>query len=50
MSNADSTTPTRVEARLESMFPIYNFRAVLILLLATFVVMAAGPSDAWARC
>ena len=49
MSYEDSTTPTRVEARLESMFPSYNFRAVLVLLLATFVVMASGPSDAWSR-
>ena len=49
MSYEDSTSPTKVEAWLESMFPSYNFRAVLVLLLATFVVMAAGPSDAWAR-
>ena len=45
LNREDNTTPTGVEARLESMFPIYNFRAVLVLLLATFVVMAVGPTD-----
>jgi len=41
--------PTRVEALLEARLPPYGFGLVLLLLVATYVVMAASPPDQWAR-
>ena len=41
--------PTRFEAWLEERSPGYRFGYVLVLLLMTYVVMAAGPPDDWAR-
>jgi hypothetical protein len=41
----DDVTPTRFEAWLEERSPGYRFGFVLVLLLATYVVMATGPSD-----
>src|SRR3954453_15191411 len=43
------TKPTTVEAWLEEKSPGYQYGWVLLLLAATFVVMAAGPPDAWTR-
>ena len=37
------------DAVLERRFPGYRYGIVLILLLATFIVMASGASQAWAR-
>ena len=48
MARAD-ITPTRFEAWLEARSPGYRFGYVLILLLTTYIVMAAGPPDDWAR-
>lgn len=45
----DDIKPTRIEAWLEERSPGYRFGYVLILLLATYIVMAAGPPDDWAR-
>jgi hypothetical protein len=45
----DDIEPTRIEAWLERSSPGYRFGYVLFLLLCTYVVMAAGPPDAWAR-
>jgi hypothetical protein len=42
-------TPTRFEAWLEERSPGYRFGYVLVLLLMTYIVMAAGPPDDWAR-
>ena len=41
--------PTRIEAWLERRFPAYGFGVVFLLLLATYVLMAASPPHAWAR-
>ena len=49
MSYGSNSTPTRAEAWLEDRLPGYRFGVVLILLLATFIVLSIGPSDAWAR-
>ncbi len=45
----DKTSATRVEAWLEEHSPGYQYGWVLLLLGATFIVMAAGPPDAWTR-
>jgi hypothetical protein len=45
----DDIKPTRIEAWMEARSPGYRFGYVLLLLLATYIVMAAGPPDAWAR-
>ncbi|MGZ5420978.1 MAG: potassium channel family protein [Aeromicrobium sp.] len=44
-----STAPTSVEAWIERRVPRYRFGAVLVLLMTTYVVMAASPSDVTAR-
>jgi len=41
--------PTRIEAWLERKLPPYGFGVVFLLLLATYVLMAASPPHAWAR-
>lgn len=41
--------PTRFEAWLEARFPPYRFGVVFVLLVATYVVMAASPPNAAAR-
>jgi hypothetical protein len=41
--------PTAVEAWLERRFPPYRFGAVFLLLLLTYVFLAASPPQAWAR-
>jgi Ion channel len=45
----DRTKATSVEAWLEEHSPGYQYGWVLLLLGATFIVMAAGPPDAWTR-
>ncbi len=45
----DNTKPTGIERWLEEHSPGYQYGWVLLLLGATFVVMAAGPPDAWTR-
>jgi hypothetical protein len=45
----DRTSATSVEAWLEEHSPGYQYGYVLLLLGMTFVVMAAGPPDAWTR-
>jgi hypothetical protein len=45
----DRTKATSVEAWLEEHSPGYQYHWVLLLLGATFIVMAAGPPDAWTR-
>ena len=49
MPYGSHSTPTRAEAWLEYRLPGYRFGIVLVLLLASFVVLAIGPSDPWAR-
>ena len=49
MSRREDVTPTRFEAWLERSSPGYRFGYVLVLLLCTYIVMAAGPPDDWAR-
>ncbi len=49
MAYGDRTKPSSVESWLEQRFPGYRYGSVLVLLAATFVVMAAGPPDAWTR-
>jgi hypothetical protein len=49
VSSRDDIKPTGFEAWLERKSPGYRFGSVLALLLCTYVVMAAGPPDAWAR-
>ena len=41
--------PTAVEAWLEERIPPYGFGLVLLLLIATYVVMASNPPQQWAR-
>lgn len=41
--------PTRFEAWLEQRFPPYRFGVVFVLLVVTYVVMAASPSNEAAR-
>jgi glucan phosphoethanolaminetransferase (alkaline phosphatase superfamily) len=41
--------PSSVEAWLEEHSPGYQYGWVLLLLAATFIVMASGPPDAWTR-
>jgi hypothetical protein len=45
----DKTKPTGVERWLEERSPGYRYGWVLLLLGATFIVMAAGPPDGWVR-
>jgi Ion channel len=45
----ERTKPNSVESWLEQRFPGYRYGWVLLLLAGTFVVMAAGPPDAWTR-
>ena len=49
MAYGDKTKATKVEAWLEEHSPGYQYGWVLLLLGATFIVMAAGPPDAWTR-
>jgi Ion channel len=49
VAHGDRTQPSSGEAWLERRFPGYRYGWVLLLLAATFVVMAAGPPDAWTR-
>jgi hypothetical protein len=49
VGHEDRTKPTGVERWLEETLPGYRYGTVLLLLAATFVVMAAGPPDAWTR-
>ena len=49
MAYGDKTKATSVEAWLEAHSPGYHYEWVLLLLGATFIVMAAGPPDAWTR-
>ena len=49
MAYGDRTKATSVEAWLEAHSPGYQYHWVLLLLGATFIVMAAGPPDAWTR-
>ena len=49
MAYGDKTKATSVEAWLEAHSPGYQYHWVLLLLGATFIVMAAGPPDAWTR-
>jgi hypothetical protein len=49
VGHEDRTKPTGVERWLEENLPGYRYGTVLLLLAATFVVMAAGPPDAWTR-
>ena len=49
MAYGDKTKATSVEAWLEEHSPGYQYGWVLLLLGATFIVMAAGPPDAWTR-
>jgi len=44
-----SVRPTRFEGWLEARFPPYRFGFVFVLLVITYVVMAASPSDQAAR-
>ena len=44
-----TTNPTRFEAWLEQRFPPYRFGVVFVLLVATYVVMAASPPNEAAR-
>jgi hypothetical protein len=41
--------PTRLEAWLERRFPPYRFGLLFVLLVVTYVVLAASPSDTTAR-
>ena len=43
------TAPTPIEAWLERRVPPYRFGALFVLLIATYVVMAASPSDGAVR-
>ena len=49
MAHGERRKPTSVEAWLEAHSPGYQYGYVLILLAMTFIVMAAGPPDAWTR-
>lgn len=49
VGHEDRTKPTGIERWLEDRSPGYRYGTVLMLLAATFVVMAAGPPDAWTR-
>jgi hypothetical protein len=49
VAHGDRTKPSSVEAWLEAHSPGYQYGYVLLLLAMTFVVMAAGPPDAWTR-
>ena len=49
MAYGDKTRPTRIEQWLEARSPGYGYGWVLLLLAATFIVMSAGPPDAWVR-
>lgn len=49
MAYGEHTKPSSVEAWLEEHSPGYQYGWVLLLLAATFIVMASGPPDAWVR-
>ena len=49
MAYGDRTKATSVELWLEKHSPGYQYGYVLLLLAMTFIVMAAGPPDAWTR-
>jgi hypothetical protein len=49
VAHGERTKPTSIEAWLEEHSPGYQYGWVLLFLAATFVVMAAGPPDAWTR-
>jgi hypothetical protein len=49
VAHGDRTKATKPEAWLEEHSPGYQYHWVLLLLGATFIVMAAGPPDAWTR-
>jgi Ion channel len=45
----ERTKPSGIERWLEERMPGYRYGGVLLLLALTFIVMAAGPPDAWTR-
>jgi hypothetical protein len=47
--DGERTKPSGVEAWLEQHSPGYQYGYVLLFLTLTFIVMAAGPPDAWTR-
>lgn len=49
MAYGSGTTPSPLERRLEARFPPYRFGVVLGLLFATYLFMASGFEDSWAR-
>lgn len=49
MGYGEHSKATGIEAWLETRMPGYRYGAVLVLLAMTFVVMAAGPPDAYTR-
>jgi hypothetical protein len=49
VAHGDRTKATSVEVWLEEHSPGYQYGYVLLLLAMTFIVMAAGPPDAWTR-
>lgn len=49
MAYGGRTKASGIERWLEERSPGYRYGNVLVLLAATFVVMAAGPPDAWTR-
>ncbi len=44
---ADTSVEHRDEGRIEARVPAYRFGIVLLLLLATFIFLAAGPTGDW---
>ncbi len=44
---ADTSVEQRDEGRIEARVPAYRFGIVLLLLLATFIFLAAGPTGDW---
>ena len=49
MSHVPDAKPTRAETWLDAHFHGYRYGWVLVLLSITFVFMAVGSPDAWAR-
>ena len=49
MAKVSDVQPTRAETWLEAHFHGYRYGWVLVLLSITFVFMAVGSPDAWAR-
>ena len=49
ITSAGSTAPTPIEAWLERRVPPYRFGTLFVLLIATYVVLAASPSNTAVR-